>query len=73
MIILAAAAALASPAPPAAHPVSATARATATIRIIEAVRLKLDGSDNPGAPPVRDAVLRLGDGTMQEAKLIEFQ
>jgi hypothetical protein len=76
MVILAAAAtaaaALAS-STPAAHPVSATAQATATIRVVSAVRLKLDGSENPGAPASRDTVLRFSDGTLQDAKLIEFQ
>ena len=52
---------------------SATAQATATIRIVAAVRLKLDAAQNPGAPAARDAVLRLGDGTAQPARLIEFQ
>ena len=54
-------------------PATATAQATATIRIVAAVRLKLDGSDNPGAPATRDSVLRLSDGAKQPAKLIEFQ
>ena len=56
-----------------APPPSATAQATATIRIVTAVRLKLDAAVNPGAPIARDAVLRLGDGTARPAKLIEFQ
>lgn len=73
MIILAATAvALATPQPP-RPTVSATAQATATIRVITAVRLTLDGTDNPGAPRVRNAVLRSGDGSTQAAKLIEFQ
>ena len=67
-MFLLAAAALATAPPPAA-----TAQATATIRIVTAVRLKLDAAQNPGAPTARDAVLRLGDGTTQPAKLIEFQ
>ena len=69
-LIAAAALATASP-PPSAPPFSV--QATATIRVIASVRLKLDGSANPGAPRVRDAVLRLADGTSQPAKLIEFQ
>jgi hypothetical protein len=48
-------------------------QATATIRVIAAVRLKLDAPVNPGAPNARNAVLRLGDGTAKPAKLIEFQ
>jgi hypothetical protein len=34
---------------------SASAQATATIRIVRAVRLKIDGSCNPDAPPARNA------------------
>jgi hypothetical protein len=71
MILLAAALLANAPTPPAAP--SATAQATATIRIVTAVRLKLDAAANPGAPPARNTVLRLGDGTAQPAKLIEFQ
>ena len=52
---------------------AATVQATATIRIVAAVRLKFDAASNPGAPPARSAVLRLSDGTVQAAKLIEFQ
>ena len=71
-MVLLVAAALATASTPSPAP-SATAQATATIRIVTAVRLKLDATVNPGAPPARDAVLRLGDGTTQPAKLIEFQ
>ena len=70
VFVLASAALSAAPAPRAA---SATAQATATIRVISAVRLKLDGRDNAGAPPVRSTLLRLADGAGQPAKLIEFQ
>ena len=70
MFLLAAALATAST-PPVAP--SATVQATATIRILTAVRLKLDAEVNPGAPDARDALLRLSDGTTQPAKLIEFQ
>jgi hypothetical protein len=71
-MILLAAALVATASPPPAAP-SATAQATATIRIVAAVRLKLDAAVNPGAPPARNAVLRLSDGSTQSAKLIEFQ
>src|SRR5436305_1330528 len=70
MFLLAAVIAIAST--PSAAP-SATVQATATIRVMTAVRLKLDAAVNPGAPSARDAVLRLSDGTTQSAKLIEFQ
>jgi hypothetical protein len=69
MIVLAAAAVALATSQPSSPTVSATAHATATIRVVTAVRLKLDGTDNPGAPPVRNAVLRSRDA----AKLIEFQ
>jgi hypothetical protein len=70
MFLLAAALATA---PPHSAAISAVAQATATIRILTAVRLKLDEPNNPGAPTARDAVVRLSDGTAQPAKLIEFQ
>ena len=73
MLVPFAAAAVLASLPPPAHPVSATAQATATIRVVSAVRLKLDGSENPGLPPVRSTALRLADGTSRPAKLIEFQ
>jgi hypothetical protein len=71
MFMLAAAAlATVQPQPPAT---SAAAQATATIRIVTAVRLKLDAPKNAGAPDARDAVVRTSDGASQPAKLIEFQ
>jgi len=71
MFLIAAAALANASTPP--HATSVTVQATATIRIIASVRLKLDGSQNEGAPPPRNAVLRFADGTSQPAKLIEFQ
>jgi hypothetical protein len=71
MIPLAAIALAASPPQP--QHASAVAQATATIRILSAVRLKLDAPRNEGAPPARDAILRSSDGTTKAAKLIEFQ
>ena len=70
-MLLIAAAALATATPQPAAP--ADAQATATIRVLAAVRLKLDGSANPGAPPARDALVRTTEGTRLTAKLIEFQ
>jgi hypothetical protein len=72
VLLFTAAAALASSSP-AAHPISATAQATATIRVVTAVRISFDAESNPGAQPVRNAVLRFSDGTVTAAKLIEFQ
>jgi hypothetical protein len=71
-MILFAAASIAS-ALPQSRPVSATVQATATIRIVTAVQLKLDAGYNPGAPPARDSIVRSVDGSAQAAKLIEFQ
>jgi hypothetical protein len=70
MILLAAAAIATASTPPTA-PVSV--RATATIRVVQAVRLSFDAPVNLGAPAARDAVLRLPDGSSQRARLIEFQ
>ncbi|MBW0007180.1 MAG: hypothetical protein JO335_05645 [Sphingomonas sp.] len=58
---------------PPERPAHAVASAIATIRIVRAVELKLDGSANEGAPAARLARLRAADGTTQQAKLIEFQ
>ena len=71
-MFLIAAAALATVSTP--QPATAvTAQASATIRVVAAVRLKFDADVNPGAPPARKTVLTLSDGTTQAAKLIEFQ
>jgi hypothetical protein len=70
MLILASAALATVQAPP---KMAASAQATATIRIVRAVRLKLDGSRNPDAPPARNSRIKAADGTFQSAKLIEFQ
>jgi hypothetical protein len=71
MIVLAAAALVTLPPQP--KPVGAVAQATATIRIVAAVQLKLDGSPNAGAPPPRNSVITASDGSRQRVKLIEFQ
>jgi hypothetical protein len=52
---------------------SASVQATATIRIVSGVVLKLDGSPNPGAPPAREILLKAADGSIQPIKVIEFQ
>lgn len=71
-MFLLAAAALAT-VPPPSKPAGAVAQATATIRIVAAVQLKLDGSPNADAPPPRDSIITASDGSPQRAKLIEFQ
>ena len=50
-----------------------SARATAMVRIVAGVRLKLDGSDNPHAPSARQSLVHNRDGTRERARLIEFQ
>ena len=71
-MILLAAAALATTSPE-YRPAAAVAQATATIRVISAVRLKLDAETNTDAPPARPSVFKAADGSVQPAKLIEFQ
>jgi hypothetical protein len=70
MLIIAAAALATIPPPPR---VSAVAQATASIRIVRAVRLKLDGSANVDAPPAREVVIGAPGGAPQRVKLIEFE
>lgn len=73
MLLIAAAAAVLSTAPAMQSPAAASAPATATIRIVTAVRLKLDGSENPGIPKARDSIFRDANGADQHARVIEFQ
>jgi hypothetical protein len=73
MMILLAAIALAASPPPQRHASAAVAQATATIRIVSAVRISFDAPRNDGAPPARDARLKSRDGVIEPAKLIEFQ
>jgi len=70
-VLLLAAAALVTP--PAASRASASVQATATIRIVKGAALRLDGSLNPGAPPVRVSVTKSADGSVHQLKVIEFQ
>ena len=70
MLMLAAAALATVQAPP---KMAATAQATATIRIVRAVRLRFDGSRSADAPAPHYTRIRAADGTSQAAKLIEFQ
>ena len=74
MLILAAAVAVAA-APPSNAVQAATAavaEATATVRIVSGVRLKLDSPTNPDAPPAHDSKVSV-DGKDQPARLIEFE
>ena len=47
-------------------------QATATVRILSGVQLKLDAPTNDGAPPARDSKIMV-DGSQQAARLIEFE
>ncbi len=71
MMFLVAAAAIASTAPTART--SAIVQATATIRVVKGVVLKLDGSSNAGAPLARDSLVKSPDGSTRQLKVIEFQ
>lgn len=70
MFMLAAAALATTPREP--RP-AAVAEASVTIRVVSGVKLKLDGSSNPGAPAARASIIKAQDGTNYPAKLIEFQ
>jgi hypothetical protein len=75
MLLLAIAAAVAAQTPrtataPALAPV--VVQATATVRILSGVRLKLDSPTNAGAPAAHDSTVTT-DGAQHPARLIEFQ
>jgi len=70
MSMLLLAAVIATAVPP--RPEQAVVQATATIRVVAAVRLKLDAPENAGAPSPRDSLFKDPDGTTQPARLIEF-
>jgi hypothetical protein len=71
MLLLAAAAAIAAPQPSNRRPAPVVAQATATVRIVSGVRLKLDSPTNAGAPPAHDSKVMTEHGK-QPARLIEF-
>jgi hypothetical protein len=72
MLWIAAAAIAATVPPPVSHRSGATAQARAMVRIVSAVRLRLDGGPNADAPRPRETIIRTALGE-QPAKLIEFQ
>jgi len=73
MFLLAAAAIVATSAPPPSQvPVRVVAQATATVRIVSGVRVKLDSPTNRGAPPAHDSIVT-ADGMVRPARLIEFE
>jgi hypothetical protein len=73
MLWLLASAAIAASAPHSEGPTPAAVQARATVRIISGVRLKLDSTTNPDAPPAHDSVVVATDGSRQPARLIEFE
>jgi hypothetical protein len=72
MLWLVASAALAAAPPAPSGPVRAAVEATATVRIISGVRLKLDSPTNSDAPPAHASIVT-ADGSPRPARLIEFQ
>ena len=72
MMLWLAAAAIAASTPQPNGPAPVVVQATATVRILSGVRLKLDSATNSGAPLAHDTMVKT-DGTQQPARLIEFQ
>jgi hypothetical protein len=72
MMLLLLAAVAASAAPQRPQPPAAVVQATATVRIISAVRIKFDSPDNRETPPPHDSQVT-ADGKVQPARLIEFE
>ncbi|HEY7006683.1 MAG TPA: hypothetical protein VH392_09395 [Sphingomicrobium sp.] len=72
MMVLLALVAVASATPPDRAPTPAVGHATASVRIVSGVRLKLDSPTNPDAPPAHDSTVTT-DGKEQPARLIEFE
>jgi hypothetical protein len=73
MVLLAAIIAATAPAASGMPSPVAAVQATATVRIISGVRLKLDSATNTDAPRAHDSVVTTSDGTAHPARLIEFQ
>ena len=70
--VAAAAMAAATPQPAASSPVRAVVQARATVRIVSAALIRLDGRPSSDAPPPSDGVVHT-EGFAQPARLIEFQ
>lgn len=64
--------ALAASTPQGAASVTATAQARATVRIVQAVTLKMSGEPNAHAPRPRMATVRT-EGQARRVRLIEFE
>jgi len=72
MFLLATAAAIVANAHVNSAPPPAVAQATATVRIVSGVQLKLDSVENADAPRAHDSIVS-ADGTPHHARLIEFE
>lgn len=73
MFLLAAVAVAATPSIGSAPAPRAVVQATATVRIISGVRLRLDSAVNANAPMAHDSVVTTTDGVQHNARLIEFE
>lgn len=73
MFLLAAAAVAATLSIGSAPTPPVTVQATATVRIISGVRLRLDSATNANAPKAHDSVVTTTDGLQHDARLIEFE
>jgi hypothetical protein len=74
MVLLAATSlATASPQPRTHAPTGAVVQATATIRVVTGVVIKLGGPANADAPRTQETVVHFADGSVVPAKLVEFQ
>jgi hypothetical protein len=72
MVALIAFAAIASTPQEAPVPVAPAMQATATVRIVSAVRLKFDGTLSPDVPTATITIVHT-EGNPEPARLIEFQ
>ena len=70
--LAAAAIAASTSAPPSGGPGPVVVEATATVRIVSGVRLKLNALRNVGAPRAHDTIVT-ADGSQKVARLIEFE
>ena len=75
MLLLLASAFLAiAPHGTASSPARPQVQATATVRIVSGIQLRMDGRANPTAPQPRPAMIELERGTAKvAARLIEFE
>lgn len=77
MLILAAALFAASPAEArdsvVSPPVRPRVEARASVRILAATIVRFAAEQQDGVPPPRAAVLRSADGSVEDARLIEFE